>query len=71
LEKAMILNRTSKPTLPKSDYTIVVDVQNLHIAGRKVAKGHTLSLTAAEASHWVAEGVLRAGAAAAPSSEEG
>jgi hypothetical protein len=66
----MILNRASKAPLPKAAYTVEVDVQNLHIAGRKVAKGDTLSLTAPEAAHWLAEGVLKAAQADAPSSAE-
>lgn len=67
----MIVNRASKPALPKSDYTVEVDVQNLHIAGRKVAKGDTLSLTAPEANHWIAEGVIKAKDAATSSEQEG
>jgi hypothetical protein len=67
----MILNRASKPALPKAGYTVEVNVQNLHIAGRKVAKGDTLSLTAPEASHWVAEGVIKAKDATPSAEQEG
>lgn len=56
----MIRNRFPKTTTaPKADYVVAVEVQNLHIAGRKVAKDDVLSLTAAQAAHWLSEGVLQ------------
>lgn len=49
---------------PKISYTVVAEVQNLHIGGRKVAKGDTLEIPQAVAAHWLAEGVLEPAAAA-------
>jgi len=70
----MINPRPIKTAPPASDYVVAVDVQNLHIAGRKVAKGDILSLTAMQAAHWVSEGVLKpvkaVAAAPAPATPE-
>ena len=40
----MVLSRAPKPTPPTADYVVAVDVQNLHIAGRKVAKGEACAV---------------------------
>jgi hypothetical protein len=54
----MILNRAPKPAAPKSKFVVIAEVQNVHIAGRKVLKGDTIDLSEAEAAHWLVEGVI-------------
>ncbi|MBB4199054.1 hypothetical protein CCR94_16290 [Rhodoblastus sphagnicola] len=62
-------DRTPK-TLPTQTYVVVADVENLHIAGRKVLKGNEITISAPVAAHWLSEGVIAlkaaASAAAAP-----
>lgn len=64
----MIVSRTPKAAPPTSDYVVAVEVQNLHIAGRKVTKGDILALSQKQAAHWLSEGVLKA-ASPAPAAE--
>jgi len=52
-----VFDRSPK-TLPTETYVVVADVQNLHIAGRKVLAGDEIDLSAPVAAHWLTEGVL-------------
>lgn len=52
-----VLDRTPK-TLSTETYVVVAEVQNLHIAGCKVATGDEISLNAAQARHWLDEQVI-------------
>jgi len=53
-----VLDRSPK-ALPTEVYVVIEEVQNLHIAGRKVRKGDEITLSAPLADHWLNEGVIK------------
>lgn len=54
----MLSPRFAKAPAATANYVVIAEVQNLHLAGRKVLKGDTIALTAAAAAHWLSEGVI-------------
>jgi len=49
---------TRRP-LPTELYSVIAEVANVHIAGRKVLHGDEIALSAPVAEHWVNEGVIK------------